>query len=90
MDDKLNGLKFGDVVFFDEMSQFTKDMEDLIQKIEDNQVIFSLGSPIQPACIYCKANQHRHDEYSREYSDGHPFFKGNLEYLEWLDKKRNG
>jgi hypothetical protein len=62
----------------------------VLKKLLRSVNIFGLqtGGIEGKSCMYCKSSQYEHAAYSDTYSDGHPFFCDNLEYLEWLDAKK--
>ena len=96
MNDKLRGLEF-DMVVLDELSDMNKEMQKMMDNITkqldaDVWGTFNWGTKTgrvpERYCTYCKFPKLSHEAYSNTYSDGHPFFNDNLEFLEWKCKKR--
>jgi len=89
---KLNGVK-PDMIVFDEIANITPEQEKHLEKIMRLATMYGTKtgrfySMPERYCTYCKHAQTGHMPYVDEYSDGHPFFNNNLEYLEWESERR--
>jgi len=89
---KLNGAKL-DMIVFDEVASMTSEQEKHLEKIMRLATMYGtktgrFSSAPERICSYCKHEQFGHQPYTDEYSDGHPFFNNNLEYLEWLSERK--
>lgn len=96
MSDKLNGREL-DMIVYDESAHVTQKMMDHLTKLIKSNLLYNGGFEVwgtttgripERYCIYCKAAQTGHMAYSDDYSDGHPFFNNNLEYLEYESIRR--